>query len=72
MKSLLAEEYNQRRESVPPYEVRITSFRLGETYYCTVDNISQGAIIARTEGKTLREVETTAMTVARELLDKVV
>ena len=72
MKSSLAEEYRQRLESLPPHKVRLTCYKLDGTYYCTVDNVSQGDVIARAEGKTLQDAETAAMTVARNLLDKTI
>ncbi|MCI0708077.1 MAG: hypothetical protein L0Y80_11405 [Ignavibacteriae bacterium] len=66
----LAEEYLQRQESLPPHKVRLTCYKLDGTYYCTVDNIHQGDVIARGEGKTLRDAETAAMSAARTELDK--
>ncbi len=61
MNVMRAEEYRERKESVPPYTVHITSYRLGEVYHCTVDNVDPGAVIARSKGSSREEAEATAL-----------
>ena len=65
---LKAEDHSRRREQLAGWEVQITTYRIGETYYCHVDNVSTGATVARGEGKTLAEAEKTAIDKARERL----
>lgn len=62
--------YSRRRTKVGEWEVNVTSYQLGERYYCTVDNVSPGAWIAKTDGNTQEEAETKALERAAELLAK--
>ncbi len=64
--TLRAEEYTQRREKVGDFEINIVSYRLGDRYYCKVDNVSPGAVVARREGSTRAEAEQAAVAIARE------
>ena len=50
--------------------MNITSYQLGDRFYCTVDNVSPGAWIAKTEGSTQEEAEKKALERAAELLAK--
>jgi uncharacterized protein involved in high-affinity Fe2+ transport len=65
-----AEEYAERSEMVAGWEVRITTYRIGEIYYSHVDNCSPGATIARGEGKTREEADDQAVRKAREALER--
>ena len=62
------EEYVQRTESSPEYTYRVTTYRIGGKYHCTVDNVDPGAVIARSEGPTREEAESRAVSRARERL----
>jgi hypothetical protein len=62
------EDYERRKDTLEGWEVRITSYRIGDTHYCHVDNVSPGATIARAEGKTKEEAEKAAVKAARERL----
>jgi hypothetical protein len=57
MKILRPEEYQERTESIPPFQVHIVSYRLGDEFYCSVDNVDPGAVIARCQGSTRAEAE---------------
>ena len=61
-------EYQERKESVPPFMVRITSYRLGDVYHCTVDNVDPGAVIARAKASTREEAEAIALQSAKNRL----
>ncbi len=61
MTTMTPEEYQERKEDVPPYMVHITSYRLGDVYHCTVDNVDPGAVIARSKGSTREEAEAMAL-----------
>lgn len=70
MTAFKPEEYQEKKEKVIPFEMHIVSYKLDNTYYCTVDNVNPGAVIARTQGKTREEAESGAITKAREALNK--
>ena len=63
------EAFQEREESVPPFKIKITSYKIGDAYHCVVDNVDPGAIIARSEGSTRAEAEGKAFTRARERLE---
>ena len=64
------EDYTERVEAVNGWECRLTSYRLGEIYYCHADNVSPGARLARTKGATREEAERLALERATELLSR--
>ncbi len=61
--------YQERRESVPPFQIHITSYKLHEIYYCWVDDVDPGAVIARSKGDTREEAEQKAVKKAKERLE---
>jgi hypothetical protein len=63
-----SEDYSERIVDVNGWQCRLTSYRLGETYYCHADNVSPGANLARTTGATKEEAEAAALARATELL----
>ena len=63
-----AEDYSSRTLELEGWRVGITSYKLGDTFHCTADNVEPGAWIARTTGKTREEAENRALERARELL----
>jgi len=63
-----AEEYSERREEIDGWPVHIVTYRLGDTYYCTIDNVDPGARFARAGGKTREEAERTAVEKATRYL----
>lgn len=65
-----AEEYHERIVDVEPSQVKLTSYKLGDTYHCKADNVSPGATLARTTGATREEAEQKALDRARELLSR--
>ena len=56
-----AEDYQRRREEIGGWPVGIVSYRLGDRFFCEVDNVSPGARIARAEGATREEAERAAV-----------
>jgi len=68
MTILKPEGQQERREAFPPFEIHLVSYRLGKTYYCTVDNVDPGAVIARAKGATREEAEAEAIASAKERL----
>ncbi|HTT65716.1 MAG TPA: hypothetical protein VMG35_27895 [Bryobacteraceae bacterium] len=65
-----AEEYSERILAVDSWQVRITTYKLGDQYHGKADNVSPGAALARTTGATREEAEQKALTRARELLSR--
>ena len=56
-----AEDFTERKEELDGWPVRIVTYRIGEKYYCTIDNVDPGARFARAEGSTREEVERAAL-----------
>jgi len=63
-----AEDYTERREEIDGWKVHIVTYRIGDRYYCTIDNVDPGARFARAEGDTREDVERTALEKARKYL----
>lgn len=63
-------DYEEREMEVASWPVRLSSYRLGELYYCRADNVSPGAWLARTTGQTREEAETKALERAQQLLSR--
>ena len=61
MNIMRPEEYQERIQDASPFRVRIISYRLGNRFHCTVDNVDPGAVIARTHGSTRAEAESEAL-----------
>ena len=64
------QEYAERRERVGEWNIRVTTYRLGEAWICKVDNVSPGATLARVSKPTLEEAEAEALSKARHLIGK--
>jgi len=62
------ENYSERLLEAHGWPLRLISYRLGETFYCKADNVSPGALIARTTGATREEAEAKAIETAGERL----
>ena len=65
-----AEEFSERTVDVDGWQCRLTTYRLGDVYHCTADNVSPGARLARATGSTKEEAEANALKRATELLSK--
>jgi len=63
-----AEEHSTRTLEVEGWQVRITSYKFGDEYHCTADNVSPGANICRTTGATRQEAEDAALAKAKAAL----
>ena len=62
------EEYSQRTTQLAGWTVSIVTYRLGSTYYTTIDNTDPGAWVVKAQGQTKQEAETKATTEAEALL----
>ena len=65
-----AEDYSERTVEVDGWQCHLTSYRLGDTYYCKADNVSPGARLARATGASKEEAERKALERATELLSR--
>lgn len=63
-----AEEYTERRETIDGWPVHIVTYRVNETYYCTIDNVDPGARFARADGATREDAERVALEKAQKYL----
>ena len=65
-----AEDYKERKIEIEGWPVNVTSYKLGDLYYCKIDNVSPGAWLTRTQAATREEAETAALEKAKHLLSK--
>ncbi|MSO56671.1 MAG: hypothetical protein EXQ55_07085 [Acidobacteria bacterium] len=63
-----AEDYTERNEEVGGWPVHIVTYRIGDKYYCAIDNVDPGARFARAEAATREEVERVALEKAQRHL----
>ena len=65
-----AEEHATRIIESQAGKVRLKSYRLGNAYFCTADNLDPGAWLARAQGTSREEAEERAGKRALELLGR--
>jgi hypothetical protein len=65
------EEYSERKAELAGWPVNIVTYRLGSTYYTTVENNDPGAWVVKAEGQNKQEAEAKALKEAEELLSKI-
>ncbi len=65
-----AEQYKEVKDQIAGWPVKISSYKLGEKFYVTIDNVSPGAWICKTEGATLETAEAEARAKAAEMLGR--
>ena len=63
-----AEEYSERNDTIDTWPIHIVTYRVGDTYYCTIDNVDPGARFARAEGTTQQDAERVALEKAQRYL----
>ena len=61
-------EYSHRLEELEGWAIAITSYRLQDRFFCKIDNVSPGAVIARAQASTAEEAFTRAYESARRRL----
>ncbi len=64
------EGHREKRVQIEGWPVNVTSYRIGDTYFCEADNVSPGATLARGFGPSRDEAEKRALDRARELLGR--
>ena len=70
--TLKSEDFRETKQELDGWPVNIVSYRVGEKWYCTIDNVSPGARFARAEGHTREEAEGTALEKAKRYLKQTV
>ena len=65
---LRAEEYRTHDDVCEGWPVRITSYRIGQRYFASVDNVDPGAQVARAYADTREEAVREAFDKAHERL----
>ena len=68
MAEIRPEQYEERRETLEGWPVGIVSYRLGDRWVAKVHNVSPGAVIARGDGRSRAEAESSAIGRARARL----
>jgi hypothetical protein len=66
--TLRSEEFRETKRELDGWPINIVSYRIGSTYYCSIDNVSPGARFARAEGPTREAAESTALEKAARYL----
>jgi hypothetical protein len=62
------EDYERREEELSGWPVGIVVYRLGDKWFCEIDNVSPGARIARAEAASREEAEREAKAAATRRL----
>jgi hypothetical protein len=63
-----AEEFSEKTLPLEGWSVRVTTYRMGDTWHAKADNVSPGAALARATGATREEAEQGVLRRAAELL----
>ena len=66
--TLRSEEFRETKKELEGWPINIVSYRVGTTFYCTIDNVSPGARFARAEGPTREAAESSALEKAARYL----
>ena len=56
-----AEHYRKEKKEVQGKTVNVTSYKIGERYFCHIDNVNPGVTIARTQGASREEAQQLAL-----------
>jgi hypothetical protein len=59
--TLKSEDFRETRQELEGWPINIVSYRVGERWYCAIDNVSPGARFARAEGETREAAEGAAL-----------
>jgi hypothetical protein len=65
-----SEDFSERKQELNGWPINIVSYRVGDRYYCTIDNVDPGARFARAEGSTRDEAEQAALEKAAKYLQQ--
>jgi hypothetical protein len=65
-----SEDFRERRDEIGGWAVNVVSYKIGDRFYCTIDNVDPGARFARAEGATREEAESAASEKAARFLQQ--
>ena len=65
-----AEEFRDRQETLLGWPIRIQSYRLNNTFFCSVYNVDPGGRLTSAEGATRDEAESSALEKARKYVER--
>jgi hypothetical protein len=63
-------QFAERQIDFEGWQIRLTSYKVGEKFVCQADNVSPGACLARFSAATPEEAESQALSKAKHLLGK--
>ena len=63
-----AQEYKTERREIAGVNIDVTTYKVGDRYFCHVSNTDPGATIARAEADTREMAEQLALTKAKDRL----
>ena len=63
-----AEGYERRRLELAGWPIEVETHKLGDVYYCSINNVDPGARFARAEAPTREEAERQALAKAERYL----
>ena len=52
-----AEEYTRRQQELDGWQIVLETYRVGDTYHCTISSANPGARFARAQGASREEAE---------------
>ena len=70
MSTIQPQEHRVTEQEIAGWPARVTSYRLGSTWYCSIDNVDPGATIARSEGDSREAAEAEALDKAERRLGR--
>ena len=62
------EDHSRREQELAGWRIAIETYKLGDTYHCTISNVDPGARFARADGATKEEAELRAIEKATKYL----
>lgn len=63
-----SEDYRVEQGEIAGVKVNVTTYKIGERYYCHITNVDPGGTFAREEGASKEEAEQRALARAQERL----
>ena len=63
-----SEGYAKRRQVLGTWPIEIESYKFGDVYFCSINNVDPGARFARAEASTREDAETRALEKAERYL----
>ena len=68
MTMLTADNFRIETQEISGLKVNVTSYKIGERFYCHIANVDPGATIVRTDGETQEEAVQAALAKAMQRL----